>query len=149
MKKYIIALIVLIVGIFAENKFTKPKDKDTIDKHTIIASRSILIMPLRSKMESRDPTKTVIINGKITVYKEPLLLSTMPDEFLLELTNSYHLPNTLRVKRDDKDIITIVSKKAKNISFIIQKSDLKKGDRVVVTLNDEENAIIIDMPVLD
>lgn len=141
MTKYIVALVVVIAGVFAQNKFTKPKEKNTL-----IASRSIVIL---GKRESGEPTKTVIINGKITVYKEPLVLSTIPNEFLLELKNTYHLPNTLMIKRDGKDIITMVSKKAKNIEFKIKKSDLKNGDRVVVTLTDEENATIIDMPVLD
>jgi hypothetical protein len=135
MQKYLILLPFLFSALFAT-----PFNDDIVDE-----AKTISIVG-SGETSSSNPTRTVIFsNGKVNVYQDKLILSSIQKEFIISITDAFHLPNTLIIKRGDKVIHQSTSKVAKDIAFNIAKTKLQIGDKVVVKTS--EDVVIVDMNV--
>lgn len=88
-----------------------------------------------------------LTNAKLNIYKDKVSLKSIPKELIITITSAFHLPNILIVKRKDKVVHKIVSQKARDIGFAIDKSKLQIGDKIIVTTS--EKAKIVDMEIVE
>ena len=89
------------------------------------------------------PTRTSYVNGDITVYKDKLKLSEAKESFVIAIKDAFDLPNSLIIQRGDNNISVIKSKVARNIEFVVKKSDLKANDKIIVITKNEDRVIEI------
>lgn len=137
MKRFITFLILFITGLFAVNTQAKQEEPKGITMISLFGSES----------ESSDPTRTTSIDGNITVYSEKLKLSELKATLELKIKDAFDLPNTLRVLREKEEMFKpLISKVSRNIHFEVKISELKIGDRIIVTTND--GRMTVDMEVV-
>ncbi|MEA2029379.1 MAG: hypothetical protein U9N49_10445 [Campylobacterota bacterium] len=135
MPKFILLAILLMSSLFAV-----PFNDDVVDE-----AKTISI--IGSEQSSSRPTRDVIFNnGKVNVYKDKLSLKSVKREFIITITDAFHLPNTLVIKRGDTIVHKLQSRVAKDIGFAIEKSKLNVGDKVIISTS--ENVKIVDMDVI-
>jgi len=134
MKNYLLLSVFFIVNLWAA-----PLNDDVVDEAKTVAIHG-------SESSSSNPARNVIFsNGKVNIYKDKVSLASIKKELIITITDAFHLPNTLIIKRGDKVVQTIKSKVAKDIGFAIDKGKLKVGDKIVITTS--ESVKIVDMRV--
>jgi|GEM_PF-1171382 len=97
---------------------------------------------------SNDTSRTIMVDGNITVYHGTLKLSSASKRFSILITDAFHLPNTLVIENNGKETMRPQrSAKARDICFIIRKEDLKAGDKVVITTKHKKK--IMELKVVE
>lgn len=141
MKAYITFVLLFITGLFSINNGIK---NETVDE-----ARTMSILASGSEYEDNTaPTKTIKDeDDNITIYKDELKLSSAKDRFIVDLKNAFDVPNILSIKRADDKILEIVSKKSRFIEFMIKKSDIKVGDKIII--NTKGGDKIVELEVVE
>ena len=140
MKKIFTFMILFMTGLFSVDS-TKTKQDATLSDITTI---SLSASPIR---ESSDPTRSILVDGKINVYREKLELSKTGAKVEIKIKDAFDLPNTLSIQGVDVNRThSIVSPIARNISFEFEKSDLKVSDKIIIKTKDGRE--IVNMEVI-
>jgi len=139
MEIFFTVIILFVTGLFSVNSI-KAKQDTALPEITIIA----LNEPAR---ERTDPTKSILVDGKINVYREKLELSKIGVKVEIKIKDAFDLPNTLSIQGVDVNRThSIVSPIARNISFEFEKSDLKISDKIIIKTKDGRE--IVNMEVV-
>jgi len=132
---------ILLSVLLMSSLWAKLYDDDIVDE-----AKTISIIG-SGESSSSNPTRDVIFNnGEVNVYKNKLSLSSVKKEFIITITDAFHLPNTLVVKRGDKIMHKLQSKVAKDIGFALPKAKLQVGDKIIITTS--EDVVMVDMRVV-
>ena len=139
MEIFFTVIILFVTGLFSVNSI-KAKQDTALPEITIIA----LNEPAR---ERTDPIKSILVDGKINVYREKLELSKTGAKVEIKIKDAFDLPNTLSIQGVDVNRThSIVSPIARNISFEFEKSDLKISDKIIIKTKDGRE--IVNMEVI-
>ena len=139
MKNIFTFIILFVAGLFSVNSI-KAKQDTALPEITTIA----LNEPAR---ERTDPTKSILVDGKINVYREKLELSKTGVKVEIKIKDAFDLPNTLSIQGVDVNRThSIISPIARNISFEFEKSDLKISDKIIIKTKDGRE--IVNMEVV-
>lgn len=139
MKTFITLLMLFVTGLFTT---ISTQVKQEIPKGITTVSL------FGSESESSDPTRTTVIDGKITIYREKLKLSETKSILEVKIKDAFDLPNILTVLRGKEEMFKpLVSKVSRNIHFELETSELKVGDRVIVKTHD--GRMTVNMEVVE
>lgn len=139
MEIFFTVIILFVTGLFSVNSI-KAKQDTALPEITIIA----LNEPAR---ERTDPIRSILVDGKINVYREKLELSKTGAKVEIKIKDAFDLPNTLSIQGVDVNRThSIVSPIARNISFEFEKSDLKISDKIIIKTKDGRE--IVNMEVI-
>jgi len=139
MEIFFTVIILFVTGLFSVNSI-KAKQDTALPEITIIA----LNEPAR---ERTDPIKSILVDGKINVYREKLELSKTGAKVEIKIKDAFDLPNTLSIQGVDVNRThSIISPIARNISFEFEKSDLKISDKIIIKTKDGRE--IVNMEVV-
>ena len=139
MEIFFTVIILFVTGLFSVNSI-KAKQDTALPEITIIALNE-------SARERTDPIKSILVDGKINVYREKLELSKTGAKVEIKIKDAFDLPNTLSIQGVDVNRThSIVSPIARNISFEFEKSDLKISDKIIIKTKDGRE--IVNMEVV-
>jgi len=139
MEIFFTVIILFVTGLFSVNSI-KAKQDTALPEITIIA----LNEPAR---ERTDPIRSILVDGKINVYREKLELSKTGAKVEIKIKDAFDLPNTLSIQGVDVNRThSIISPIARNISFEFEKSDLKISDKIIIKTKDGRE--IVNMEVI-
>jgi len=97
---------------------------------------------------SDDTTRTIMVDNKITIYKNIIKLSSASKRFIITITDAFHLPNTLLIEHNGKIVKTkqsSVPDDERDISFSIQKEDLSVGDKIIITTTRKDKIVELEI----
>jgi len=140
MKNIFTFIILFVAGLFSVNSIKAKQDTALPEITTIALSAS----PVSDRTS---PTKSIVVDGKIEVYREKFELSKIGVKVEIKIKDAFDLPNTLSIQGVDVNTThSIVSPIARNISFEFEKSDLKVSDKIIIKTKDGRE--IVNMEVI-